>query len=273
MTNAAAERDIKIQLIMSPNLESCPFTTPNCTLLDNEVKRMVRLSIAIKPMIVFEQVQITIYVTSPFKSSIERFVFKEPAIDQTERLDTYLYMERSMDVPSLTVQTFFTCINKQSIVRVLERQISIPLELVFKLTHPQRDAKFKITLTVDQKSQQHITKDFGSIFSQTLFANENNSSAQAFGFKSVYTGNVVTVAIAKNSNRYRIQADQVETITPFVKHVIEKLVKPEHEKREREVVPRVIIRPPFIPIEILVGLINEHHQKREEFNHLLVSQY
>lgn len=272
MTNAAAERDIKVQLVINPNLDSCPFTTPNCTLIDNEIKKMVRLSVAIKPMIAFEQVQITISVMPPLKSSIERFVFKEPLVDQTERLDTYIYMERSMDVPSLTVQIFFTCINKQSIVRVIERQISMPLELIFKLTHPQRDAKFKITLTVDQQNHQHLNKDFGSIFSEALFANENNSSAQAFGFKSMYTGNIVTVAIAKNSNRYRIQADQVETITPFLMHVLEKLVKPaSHEKREREIVPKVLIRPPFIPIEIFVGLINEHYHKREEFNNLLVS--
>lgn len=272
MTNAAAERDIKIQLIMNSKLDSCPFTTPGCTLIDNELKKMIRLSIAIKPMIAFEQVQITIYVTPPLKSSIERFVFREPIMDQTERLDTYIYMERSMDVPSMTAQIFFTCINKQSIVRVIEREISIPLELVFKLTHPQRDAKFKITLTVDQQNHQHLNKDFGSIFSETLFAHENNSSAQAFGFRSMYTGNVVTVAIAKNSNRYRIQADQVEVITPFLMHVLEKLVKPvSHEKRDKENTPKVLIRPPFIPIEILVGMVNEHFHKREEFNNVLVS--
>uniref|UniRef100_A0A336N0M3 CSON007645 protein n=1 Tax=Culicoides sonorensis TaxID=179676 RepID=A0A336N0M3_CULSO len=252
---------------INPKLDSCPFTTPNCVLIDNEIKKMVRLSIAIKPIIAFEQVQITIFVPPPFKSSIERFVFKEPIVDQTERLDTYIYMERSMDIPTLSVQIFFTCINKQNLVRVIERQISIPMELVFKLTHPQRDAKFKITLTLNE--QQDVIKDFGSIFSGSLFTNENTAT-QAFGFKSIYTGNVVTVAIAKNSNRYRIQSDQVEAITPLLIHMLDKLKNAsKSDKNGMKGFQKILITPPFIPIEIFVGLIQDHYRKREEFNNLL----
>lgn len=270
MINAAAERDIKIQITISPSLESCPHNSSLCVMAENDLKKMVKISVAIKPSIVMEQVLVCIFVLQPLKCTVERFVFKEVQIEDTRRFDTYVYMDRSLEVSSLDVKIFVSCINKQSIVRVLERNIRLPLELVFKVTQPQRDAKYKITLTVDEHGQ----KDFMNLFSESLLIKENNLSTQAVGFRSMYTASVVSVAIAKNSNRYRIQSDQVEALFPFFMHVLEKLQnesKDGENGKERGIKRKPRITPPFVPVEILIGLIEEHYAKREEFNNILVS--
>ncbi|XP_063708995.1 protein PTHB1 [Culicoides brevitarsis] len=269
--NAAAERDIKIQLTMNPNLETCAFTAPNCSTVDDDQKRMARLSIAFKPLGTFEQVQVTIFVNRPLKSSIERYVFKEPTVNETEHLDTYIYVTNMTDIPSMVVQVFFTCINKQSIVRIIERQIPVAHEMIYKEMQPQREAKYKITLTCDSNVEFNHIKHFGSIFSEAFFTKEKEPNIHAFGFKSIYSGNIVSIAVSKNTNRYRIQADSIEILTPFLMHLIEKLTKPvTNEKKNIQNAAKVTISPPFIPIEFLVSNINAHYQKRQEYNNLML---
>jgi hypothetical protein len=96
----------------------------------------------------------------------------------------------------------------------------LPINLIFKTIQPQKDAKFKITFTVDS---DHIDtaelfsgeftislllkyERFMVFLSFTEIFNElsgNEGGENALGVQNLYTSSIVTIVAAKNSSRLR----------------------------------------------------------------------
>ena len=193
MVNATTEREVTLQVAVNPNLDKCTYTTNIRNVPEGEL-RMCQVSVTVTSKIALEQMQICLHVDPPLKCSQQIFTFREISNDTTQRLVSWIYQTDGINVPNLDVVVTISYINKQSIVRIQQKKVTLPLELVVKLGHPTKDAAHKFTLSVT-KSAVELAKLFTELCGE--------GSYQALGFVQICTGSKVTIVMAKNSSRYR----------------------------------------------------------------------
>lgn len=195
--NAKAERDLNIDFSIEPILEECTHSThlPNAAVSPDDVK-MVRASVKLQAQTQLEQIQVQFFCAAPLIASKAIHSFQQMDANQEELLETHFYMDNCCDIPSTTVTVVVSFINKQTIPRVIEKAQSLPLPMFFKLYIPQKESSIKLTVTVGQAVVPSIEQLFADDF-------QIDSTHNATGFKSIYTGKIVTIVAAKNSNRYR----------------------------------------------------------------------
>lgn len=195
--NASAEHDLNINFSIESTLEECKFSPniPNNTVPIDDMK-MIRAIVKLYAHTNLEQIQVQFYCAAPLIASKPIHSFQQMNVNQEEIAETYFYMENCCDVASSTVTAITSLINKQMIPRVIEKTKSLPLNMFFKTFIPQKDATIKLTITVNQDAVPSIEQLFSDHFIIDFTHN-------VIGFKSIYTGKIVTIVAAKNSNRYR----------------------------------------------------------------------
>lgn len=195
--NASAKRDLNIDFSIESTAEECKFlpNIPNNTVPIDDMK-MIRAIVKLYAQTNLEQIQVQFYCSAPLAASKPIHSFQQMNVNQEEMAETYFYMENCCDVASTTVTAITSFINKQMIPRVIEKTKSLPLKMFFKTFIPQKDATIKLTITVNQAAAPSIEQLFSDHFII-------DSTHNAIGFKSIYTGKIVTIVAAKNSNRYR----------------------------------------------------------------------
>lgn len=194
MVNTAAERDVNVHLEISSKLESCTFPTLPQNTSSDDIK-MTLVSVLVKANINIEHMQIQVTVEPPLKCSKEVWSYRNILANTTERLDTWVYVERNLDTPSAKITAVVSFVT--SIPRIIEKSKFLPLELFYKSCSAQKEATYKLIIFVDKGSAPTID----ALFSKHI--GFEDTSHGAIGFKSVYTGAIVTIILAKNSNRYR----------------------------------------------------------------------
>lgn len=197
MINATAERDLNVELSINSTLHTCVYPTQisSAFILPEDLK-MISVSVTLHANIALEQIQIQFNSSAPLKASNPIQSFQQMNANQNERIDTWFYMYNNCDIVSATITVIVSFLNKQTIPRVIEKSKSLPLSMFYHMTLPQKDSSIKLTIAVN-----HAT---APTFDQ-LFENDFPSEAahNAIAFKSIYSGKVVTIVAAKNSNRYR----------------------------------------------------------------------
>lgn len=246
--NAAAERFIKVQINVG-SLEKCTFIS-KATVID-DFPKMVRVSVGIKTIVALEQVQICLNTLPPLKASIDRFMFSDLKPEQIERFDSFVFVERSADVPNPYAKLMVSFTTPDATIRVIERKIQLPMTLICKPTHHQKDAKYRITLMVPEGEQQDLSKMFPDYFL--------DSTSQAIGLRSLFTAITTTVAISRSSSRLRVQSEHIEAVSCELEYVLEKLSS-----------KKALVAPPNLPIDALIDFTKEHQNLRDNFNYILV---
>lgn len=195
--NATAERDLNIDFSIETTLEECTFSTnfPNAVVAPEDVK-MVRAKVKLQAQTELDQIQVQFYCSAPLVASRAIHSFQQLNANQEELAETVFYMKDCCDVSSATVSAVVSFINKQSIPRVLEKYQSLPLTMFVKMFIPQKESSIKLTITVNEAAVPSIEQLFADDF-------QFDSAHNVIGFKSIYTGKIVTIVAAKNSNRYR----------------------------------------------------------------------
>lgn len=196
--NASAERDLNVDFSIQTNLENCKYTVAKTSMssLANDDAKMILANVTLRAQIHLEQIQVQYYCTSPLTTNNAIHSIQQLAVDQVEHSEAWFYMENDFDIVSTTITIIVSYINKQSIPRVIEKQKSLPLSMFYKLFLPQKESTIKLTISVDEITAPSIQQLFSNEFDVELTQN-------AIAFKSIYSGHVVTIVMAKNSNRYR----------------------------------------------------------------------
>lgn len=197
MINATAERDLNVDLYIGSTLETCKYPTQiSANTIPAEDLKMISVSVALHAKTALEQIQVQFDCSSPLKVNEPIHSYHQLNANQIERIDLWFYMYSCYDVSSTTITVIVSFINKQTIPRVIEKSKSLPLSMFYNLFLPQKDSAIKLTIAVNGLS----APDFDQLFSNDF---PLESTHNAIGLKSIYTGKVVTIVIAKSSNRYR----------------------------------------------------------------------
>lgn len=196
LVNTEAERDINFQLEISSKLEHCTFITSlqNTSASSDDVK-MVLVSALVKVNKNIEHMQIQFSVEFPLKCSKEVCSFQNITANNTVRLDTWVYLEKNVDSPTARITAIVSFIN--NVPRVIERSKLLPFGLFYKSSSAQKEAMNKLIISIENGTAPSVD----SLFSE--FLGFEDTSPGAVGFKSIYTGAIVTIILAKSSNRYR----------------------------------------------------------------------
>lgn len=195
--NAIAERDLHIDFTIDSTLEVCKYSThiPNTTVPFDDV-HMVRANVRLLAQTHLEQIQVQFYCCAPLKISNAIQSFQQMTANQEQHIETYFYMSDCCDVASTAITVVTSFINRNSIPRVIEKTKFLPLTMFYKLYAPQKESNIKLTISVNQATAPTLEQ----LFSHDFLI---DSSHNAAGFKSIYSGKMVTIVAAKNSNRYR----------------------------------------------------------------------
>lgn len=195
--NATAERDLNIDFSINSNLEACTFRTniSNNVVPLNEVQ-MVKASVKLHAQTHLEQIQVQFYCSAPLIASNTIRSFQQLSANQEEQVDTYFYMSNSCDIATAVVTVVSSFINKHSIPRVIEKTKFLPLTMFYKVCAPQKDSNIKLTINMNSTTLPTMEQLFSPDF-------QIDSTHNAAGFKSIYSGKMVTIVVAKTSNRYR----------------------------------------------------------------------
>lgn len=195
--NAAAERDLNIDFTIESTLEESKYSINiSGNLVSMDDVKMVRSTIKLYAQTNLEQVQVQFYCSAPLLANKAIHTFQQMNANQEELVETYFYMGNCCDIASTTITAVTSFINKHTIPRVIEKTKSLPLTMFFKTFIPQKESTIKLTITVNQAAVPSIEQLFVDEFPIDTIHN-------ATGFKSIYTGKIVTIVAAKNSNRYR----------------------------------------------------------------------
>lgn len=266
---AAAERDLQVKVSRLPELETARMDRRSASRsIPLEVTDMKKcmISVNLKAHVKIDQIQVYFDVAPPLKCSKPSQVFRNINESNTERVDTWINVDDEGPASSLEVKVVISFINTQSICRVIEKSIQLPLNMFFKLVQPvKEDASFKITMTLSGLSgpmptlASLLATDFATIESQT----------QAIGLRSIYQpGTIVTLVAAKSSNRFRLQSNDISGL-PLVFDAMRHGFMQDRRENFNQTSAKLTVSPQF-PIDSILSTIDQCHAKREKYNDLLV---
>ncbi|XP_031630232.1 protein PTHB1 [Contarinia nasturtii] len=249
--NASAERDLNVDFSIDSTLEQCKYSTKMpSTIVSPDDMKMVRATVKLHAQTNLEQIQVQFYCSEPLTANKAIHSFQQMNANQSEIIETCFYMENSCDIASKSVVAVTSFINKHTIPRVIEKTIDLPLKMFFKTCIPQKDSAIKLTITVNQTTVPTIDQ---------LFANDFpiEPTHNAIGFKSIYSGKIVTIVAAKNSNRFRLQSDHLPTIAPILESIVDRI--------EKYTTPKIrITNSSPLPVTALITLVDIHYKSYEK---------
>lgn len=255
LINATAERDISININVNEHLEKSIYTSYAMNGMD-EIPMMVALNITLKFNAAFEQVQITVSTDFPICCSESRYTLHNLEPNSTEKMSCWIYITENYDPISLEGTLTVACINRQNILRVIEKPITLPMSLVWRQMNPQKEAVFKITINLEK------VNEISNIFPEFNY----ESSLQAIGIGSKYSNSVVTIVKAKSTSRFRIQSDSICGLAAILTIVTERM-KAQKESRDTNHIKTM----PTIPIDVVLKLIDEHYEAHQTVKRTSVS--
>lgn len=289
--NANAERDLNVDFTIDNTLHMCKYPTnfPNMMTPAPDDVRMVRATVKLHAHIQLQQIQVQYYCAAPLCASNAIHSIREMNANQSERSETDFYMTDCCDIATIAVTAVVSFINRHSIPRVIERTQLLPLPMYYKIFAPQKDSTIKLTISVNQS----IAPNLEQLFTPDFLI---DSAHNATGFKSIYTGKIVTIVAAKNSNRYRwslitllsphsfrtvlwmfffrllhyklyrVQADHLPAITPVLESLIERVGKSTQPKI------RLVNASP-LPITALISLVDAHYKSYQSVQAIRVNAF
>uniref|UniRef100_A0A1B0DQ92 PTHB1 N-terminal domain-containing protein n=1 Tax=Phlebotomus papatasi TaxID=29031 RepID=A0A1B0DQ92_PHLPP len=214
LINATAERELSVNVTFSKILVQSTYA-PKGEDEESDSPKMCEISVVLKASVNIDHIQVIVNANAPLTAKDPIHVFRDVEDKATRRLSTWIYMGKRQDPTSLKVTVLVSSINRQGIPRVTEKSIFLPIGLVYKNCLPQKEAKYKIVIETDNVGKGGIA----GLFNEMQF----EASAQAIAFKSMYSGISTTIVAAKNSNRYRIQSDSLESMSAILSLFLSRL--------------------------------------------------
>lgn len=193
LTKALAKKDLQLKVTVDTKLETCNI--PSKVHFEN-VRQMCKVSVILTPSIMLEQIQINFVTLDPVVCSKPLHFLRNVPIGMSNRIDVWIYFNDNTPFHSTDMKVVVSFINQQSICRILEEKITLPMRMFFSHHSPQKEASNKITFSVEGVQ----TPSLSSLFSPEYSI---DSECQAVGFKSCLSKSVITVVAAKSSNRLR----------------------------------------------------------------------
>uniref|UniRef100_A0A182PG59 PTHB1 N-terminal domain-containing protein n=1 Tax=Anopheles epiroticus TaxID=199890 RepID=A0A182PG59_9DIPT len=222
IANAAAERDVKLDVkIQQDTIVPCTHATSMPPGVSIE---MCQLSVTVQVEPKLEMLQLTVVTDQAVGCSKDTFLFRDVASHSTEQFDVWLYPVEPTLPATRTVTVYCSYTSKQGITRVVERSVQLPLKLLLKPCQPSKEAQYKLTLSVVPLPVQNTggSSVLGRLFPEL---SSEGTSASALGLQPV--GGVdarrVTIVAAKNTNRFRIQSDELGLMALLLECLIGRL--------------------------------------------------
>lgn len=196
LTKALAKKDLQLKVTVDSKLEPCKFSTK---IPFDVARQMCRVGIVVTPSIMLEHIQIHFVTPEPLVCSQPLHFLRDVPINTSKIIDVWVYCNDPTPFHTTEMKVVVSFINQQSICRILEEQISLPMKLFFSQHSPQKEAAIKLTFTIEGSGTPSLSSLFSTDYSI-------DSDFQAVGFKSNFSNSVITVVAAKSSNRLRYDA-------------------------------------------------------------------
>lgn len=262
MAATSAERDLTLEVSVG-HLERCKFATNFGTAkIDPTDLKQSLVTVMLRAHIKIDQIQVFIDVTEPLRCNAPIMMFRDVAIDHTERLEFWVYVATDAGpVSDIGVRTIVSFINTQSICRVLQAEVQLPLCMFFKQTQPLKDEGGTIKLTFSTDGNDQAVPSLASLLAPDFQVDQS----QAIGLQSIFTlggsssGAIVTIVAAKKSNRFRVQASTLDMLAVVMKTLLERLKE-----------CRITVQP-SIPVDEIGLVIEQHYRTLQDHLVILVS--
>lgn len=191
--------------------------------LSLDCPKMACVQVKLSPKVPFEQIQIAVNPPFPLAAHENSVMFMGADAGQDLEAEFWIYVSKSLDPPSLTVPVIISMISRQGVPRILEMSFVVSPELILKACTPQKEARYKLTLSVD--SAADVTRDFLSLLPE--FATDTINQ-QALGLQSLHSSkDIITIVLGKkNSNRFRLLSDSLSMLPVVAELLIRRLLKP-----------------------------------------------
>lgn len=157
LINTTAEKEIQININIDSTLRPLPHIAQETFKLDDKPRSVnsVRIVAKIKPSTnSFEQIQVSAMVPFPLSLSINSILFRN--VLEEKMFETYCYIDEDkfggFNIYSVELKILVSYVNTQGLPRILQKTLSIPLNLVYNLTEPVKEAKFKVTLNISHQA-------------------------------------------------------------------------------------------------------------------------
>ncbi|CRK93885.1 CLUMA_CG007412, isoform A [Clunio marinus] len=242
--NASAEKDLNIQTQL--------------TVESKEIGHVYSLRIILLPTLNLEQVQVHLNPNIEMINSENVFMVKNLISSNEYSLDTSFTLENSASLEIFDeILLLISFINKQGISRVIRKVVKVPLSKVFQPCLPQNDEIYKVTL-----SSEHPI-NFNAMLSDFNLQNIK----QSFGLKATISDSNLTMVLAKNTNRYRLQSNSLIVLKSFLKALSN--YNEESKALQTTAISAKIKSIPVSIMEILMTVIEKHHNLREEMKGIM----
>ncbi|XP_067634347.1 protein PTHB1 [Eurosta solidaginis] len=236
------------------------------------------------------ELQVVFNMAEGIRCSQDTITYVDMAVGQVETLELDFFVEDLLHLHSARVDVVISFISMkacariseltedltvdfllQGIPRVLQQSAYLPLNMFFKLRQAQKTANIKLTYNI--MSSSLIPKL--SVFFPDFVMPENE--IQALGLQLLCPGDekceeIVTIVLAKNSNRLRIQSDTLETLPMILERIMRVAMEHAHESKTSKLKrvknaqnPRVktIMANPVLPIHSILHKIDLHRETQE----------
>lgn len=253
MAAAATERDLHVDVLVATpgQLERCKFPTKLPASVDIVEQRQCLVTVNLRATVRIDQIQVYLDVAPPLRCSKPLHMFRDVTIGHSDRIEAWIYVAEAGPVSNIAVRTVVSFINTQSICRIIEKKMNLPLAMFFKHTQPQKDggAAVKLTFTAEMATTPNLAA--------LLLPDFSIETSQAIGLRSVYVPTaVVTIVTAKKSNRVRIQANEMSALAVVVDVLLDRIKANDAGVR--------IVMVPQLPVDEIANAIDNHHQRRQQ---------
>ncbi|KAL5289209.1 BBS9 family protein [Megaselia abdita] len=227
LINIQAENELEIiEFSISPNLQASTFEPT-----DEELhgKQLMMCSGYLKycNKINVDEMQILFNVPSGVSCSNSCQTFTNLIENRTDSMEIWFYINEKLNLPSTKVEVIVSYISKHGIPRIVKKEAHLPLTMFYKTVPGEKEASIKLTAKINRKSNignklQNQPPPLSDIFPE-FYRKESMVDKNVFGDMQVlglssilWSNKIVTVVPAKNSNRLRIQSNDMEVMAPII---------------------------------------------------------
>ncbi|XP_004522553.1 protein PTHB1 [Ceratitis capitata] len=221
------------------------------------------------------ELQVIFNTAEGVRCSQDTLTYVDMTAGQVETLQFDFYVDDLLHVHTTRVDVIVSFISVKGIPRVLQQSAYLPLSMFYKTRQPQKTASIKLTYNITSKT---LTPKLSTFFPEFV---ASESESQALGLLLLCPGDekceeVVTIVLAKNSNRLRIQSDTLETFPMILERIMKVALDHASEtslglkgKRTKNAInPKVktLMANPVLPIHAILHKVDLHRETQENIH-------
>ncbi|XP_011207326.2 protein PTHB1 [Bactrocera dorsalis] len=217
------------------------------------------------------ELQVVFNTAEGVRCSQDTLTYVDMTADRVETLELEFYVDDLLHMHTARVDVVVSFISVKGIPRVLQQSAYLPLNMFYKTRQPQKSAGIKLTYNIMSKS---LTPKLSTFFPEFV---TSESDSHALGLLLLCPGDekceeVVTIVLAKNSNRIRIQSDTLETFPMILERIMRVALEhaqdsiPLKGKRVKNAINskvKTLMANPVLPIHAILSKIDLHRETQE----------